>query len=134
MIEEINQIIDWYSKLPVGYNDVNELMYVRQRLTGYLFSYANELGELRKSWNKSQSITENARVKIQARELHQGIGKAEIFSKANTTKEYEIEKELEGAYYSHKENVEAIKEVLNSLNQSIAIARDEYSRKNFQNG
>jgi hypothetical protein len=134
MIDEINQIIEWYATLPVGYNDVNELMYARQRLTGYLFNYATELGSLRKDWNKAQSVTENARSKIQARELHQGIGKAEIFAKANTSREFKIEKELEGAYFSHRENVEAMKEVLNSLNQSIAIARDEFARKQYQNG
>lgn len=131
-IDEINEVVEWYTTLPFGYNDVNDLMFGRQKLTGYLFRYTTELGEVRKAWNKAQAIRENEKSKLEAREVHQGIGKAEIFAKANTTKEFDLEKKLEGAYYSHKENVESIREVLNAMNQHIAIARDESTRRNFQ--
>lgn len=133
MLNEINKIVDWYRSLPSGYQEVESLIHARQELSGYLFSYTVDLGEVRKSWNYAQSIKETSKAKIEVREMHNGLGKADIIARANTGKELEMEKKLEGAYYSHKENVESIREVLNSMSQSIAIARDESNRRNMQN-
>lgn len=131
MIEEINIIISWYIKLPKDYNNVTELIFNRQQLAGLMFAYTGEVGENRKAWNRSQATYETELVKWEMRST-QNSTKAKIEAKANTSNLMKQMKEFEGEYYASKENLESIREVLNSFSQSIAFARQEWSSKNFQ--
>ena len=132
MLEEINQIVEWYVKLPKDYSNVNELMWNRQRLVGFYFHYATLLGELRKEFNIAQAQKENELAKREMTSLEKSSAKARVIAKANTSTLLMKEKEAEGSYYAHKENLEAIKEVLSSMSQSIAVSRNEWINRNQQ--
>jgi hypothetical protein len=131
-MDEINEIINWYCNLPKDYSNVNELMYHRQRLVGYYFHYATQLGELRKLWNVAQAQKENELAKREMTSLEKSSTKARVIAKANTSSLLTIEKQAEGNYYAHKENLEAIKEVLSAMSQSIAVSRNEWINRNQQ--
>lgn len=133
MIAKINEIVDWYVGLPSGYSNVTELINARQRLSGYLFNYTVLVGDLRKQYNSSQAIYEGDIVKWEMKSSASSSTKAKLEAKANCSKLFTILKDAEGDYFSHKENCEAIKEVLNSMSQSIAFARKEWEIKSFQN-
>ena len=131
-MDEINQIIEWYVKLPKDYSNVNELMWNRQRLVGHYFHYATLLGELRKQFNIAQAQKENELAKREMTSLEKSSTKAKVIAKANTSNLLMKEKEAEGNYYAHKENLEAIKEVLSAMSQSIAVSRNEWINRNQQ--
>ena len=132
MLEEINQIVEWYVRLPKDYSNVNELMWNRQRLVGFYFHYATMLGECRKAWNVAQAQKENELAKREMTSLEKSSTKARVIAKANTSSLLTIEKQAEGNYYAHKENLEAIKEVLSAMSQSIAVSRNEWINRNQQ--
>lgn len=135
MIEEINDIIEWYTKLGSGYNNVNELMYQRTRLAGLYTHFCSVLGEYRTAWNEAQATRENERAKIEFKEVQKGTSgnKATLIAKSNTYTHLALEKQLEGKYYKAKYESESIKEVLNAMHQHIAQARDEWRLQKFIN-
>lgn len=135
MIEEINDIIEWYTKLHSGYNNINELMYYRQRLAGLATAFASSIGEARKVWNNAQAIRENKRAKIEMKEVISGTSgtKATLIAKANTHLELTTEKKAEGMYHSMAKQYDSIKEVLSAMNQHISQAKEEWKIQKYLN-
>ncbi len=133
IFDAINEIVGWYSTLPADYNHVHELMHNRDQLAGYFYTLCAEVGELRIDWNRSQATRENNRLKLMHKFITQGqnVSKAEMNSKLNTQKELEIEKQAEGMYFGYKESIDAVREVLQAMNQRIAHARSEWEQMRF---
>lgn len=128
LVEEINTVIDWYKSLPIGYNHINELIHNRKVLSTYLTSYQTMVSEFRRNLAVAIAEYDNKKSKLVFNNLSQGIGKAEIIAKVNTQKELRVLEECKGMYDSHKENIKSVNEVLSTMSQHIAIARDELAR------
>lgn len=133
VIDAINEIVGWYQCLPSGYNHIHDLMYNRDQLSGYFYTLCTEVGNLRREWNRAQATRENEKLKFQHKQMVKGDSyqKADVLARLNTSKEYELEKDAEGIYYGYRECIDAVKEVLQAMNQRIAHARAEWEQMQF---
>lgn len=133
-IEQINEIVYWWIELTDDYKDLNELLYARQRLSGYLFSFANELAQMRKEWSASQSKIEKVKNQNRVRFLatDSSIQKADYKARANSASDFEEDKLNEALYFGSKHIYDATVQVLDAMNQRIAHLREEWRLENFR--
>lgn len=125
--EDILAITEWYKDLPPDYLGVNELIHNRQRLAGFSYEFASELGSCRMVWNQYQAITEVK--KNRYRNDYGGNTKADYQAREMVGPELKLEKQAEGLYYSMKFQLESIYEILSAMSQQIAVLRQEIDKK-----
>ena len=133
-LEQINEIVYWWLELPSDYKDLNELLYARQRLSGHLFLFAQELAQYRRDWSGSQAkiekVKNQSRVKFMATDS--SAQKADYKARANMAADYEQDKINEALYFGTKHVYDSVEQVLESMNQRIAHLREEWRLENFR--
>lgn len=131
-LQEITEIVIWFRELPYEYNELIQLLNARQRLAGFLFSYADEMQKQRKDWAKSKYLLEKGKNEKRVNFLAHGTVKADYMARANNTKEFEQEKLDEAIFWGMKEIYDAAMEVSQAMAQMIAHLREEWKVKNLQ--
>lgn len=132
-LEQINEIVFWWIELQDDYKDLNELLYARQRLSGYLFSYANELAQARKDWSATTARIEKVKNQSRVKFLQTSSAQqADYKARANMAGDYEQDKLNEAIYYGMKHIYDATAQVLDAMNQRIAHLREEWRLMNFR--
>ena len=133
-LDEISEIVIWWRDLPYHYDGLADLMNARQRLSGYVFGYAEEIAKLRKSWSDSQTRLEIAKNQKRVQFLDSGTTKADYMARANIKTEFDDERTGEALYYGSKVIYDAAIEVLGAMAQRIAHLREEWKLKQYQSG
>lgn len=111
----IQTIIDWYSSLPAGFNDLESLLKARRRLASLSFVLADYVG------GKAQEA--KTAVALRKIEFTKAKDRSEASSDAAKTADAETkiieqrkrEGETEGAYIAAKLYIESVRDVLNSM-------------------
>lgn len=136
VVDEINEIVDWYRCLPMDYTGINELMYSRVQLVTLLSYFATELGNLRISWKNAEANTERVRREHTKKYLDAGfpMTKATELGKFYCIEEYTEEKMYDGYYNNAKFYYDNIVNVIDAMNQHISnLKREEQYHKKSDN-
>lgn len=125
---EIKKIVEWYRDLPRGYNDINELMHKRQRLSGYFYTLTEEMGLAKKIHLASETILERKKTRIRVMHQSSGVGRADNLSRFNTSDEHREVQEAQGEFSSLFYLYKSTAEVISTMSQHIAYLREELSK------
>lgn len=134
VIKKVNNIVDWWARLPPDYTGLNDVMHARQELSAFSFVMATDMALARNSWSAAQSQLEKKKNQLRVKFEGQGTTKADYQARANTADLYEMEKKFEGMYFGIKHQYDAVAQILEAMAQRIAILRREWESKNFANG
>ena len=127
ILNEIDVIVSWYQKLNDDFTGINDLINYRRKLATWYFYFNTALGESRNAKALSEAQYNEERSDKMAYELSvdKKMNHAEV--KANSSVSYML-KQLEqdrATYYQLKDIQNSIVEVLNSMQQHIAVLRIE---------
>jgi len=130
--QALSKIIDWYMNLPSGFNGINQLIYARQRLVGYLASFTEQIEVISDALVKAENDLERKKISIRAKYMDEkGIGKATIRSRFSTLQESATVNEGEKKIIAMRDYSKVVLAVLDTMNQHIAILRREEEKSNF---
>ena len=131
-LKEIQEIVSWWSGIRKDFNDLNLLQWQAQRLSGLFLTLASDLAEARTAWASAKAFYEKE-VKQKKLQFEKNVSstQAETQARANTAKLFEIEAMAEALYFGIKHQYDAVKEVLETMRQRIAIIRREWELKNY---
>lgn len=123
----IDNIVAWYSRTPSDFVDINTLINKRAKMSGFLVTYANEVGLQKRVWNATKCVTEKKKMGLRSELILKGdpITKAEVLSRSNTIRQFEKENEEEAEFFRMYYKLKAYNEVLSSMSQQIAYLREE---------
>lgn len=133
-IDEIKEIVDWYQELDEGFMDINELMYKRQKLSGYAFNFNYLIvGPLAHEVEMKEAELETSIEQIRVQHIPKGVGASEIIGKANTEKQRKDLADALGNYKAAVGNQKSIFKVLESMNQHISYLKEELKYSRYSN-
>jgi len=125
ILTAIGAVCGWYTALNRGYNNINEMMYKRQKLNGYTYAATDALEKAISYENKAQYEYERKKDGIRAAYLDKGVTKAEALAKAKTSAEKQEATQWKSAAISIREKIRQANRVSESMSQHIAILRKE---------
>lgn len=124
--QALDTIIQWYRDLPRGYYDINELIYKRQKLVGYLANYTDLLEELQINLAGSENQLEERKINIRVKFQDKvGIGKATSLSRQATTEESGKVNVASKQLSAMRDFIKIAIVINDTMNQHIAILRQE---------
>lgn len=133
--KKILRIVNWWEGLRPDFTGLNDVMHARQVLSAHLFAMATDLSTARKSWAEAQVLLESKTNQLKVKfSLKTNTTQAGVQAKANTLKEFEMEKNFEAIYFGMKHQYDAIVQILEAMSQRIAILRREWETKNYSGG
>lgn len=133
VVDEINNITNWYRELPMDYTGINDIMYQRIQLVTLLSYYATELGECRIQWKNTEGKTEKIKREYTKKYLDAGfpMSKATELGKFYSVAYYTDEKRWDGLFNSMKLIYDNTNNIIDCMNQHISnLKRDEQIQKN----
>jgi len=125
ILKAIGAICGWYTALNRGYNNINEMMYKRQKLSGYTYAATEVLDKVIGYEKESQYEYERKKDGIRAAYLDRGVTKAEALAKAKTSAEKQEAIQWKSAVTSIRDKIQQANKVSESMSQHIAILRKE---------
>jgi len=133
VVQDLDDIINWYRELPMDYTGINDLMYQRIQLVTLLSFYASELGQVRINWKNAEAETEKVKREHTKKYLDAGfpMSKASELGKFYSVEEYVEEKNWDGLYYQMRLFYENATSIIDAMNQHISnLKREEQYQKN----
>ena len=133
VVQELDDIINWYRELPMDYTGINDLMYQRIQLVTLLSFYASELGQVRINWKNAEAETERSKREHTKKYLDAGfpMSKASELGKFYSVEEYIEEKKWDGLYYQMRLFYDNATSIIDAMNQHISnLKREEQYQKN----
>ena len=133
VVEEMNNIIDWYRDLEIDYTGINDIMYQRVQLVTLLSYYVSELGQSRISWKNAEAETERVKRHHTKKFLDAGfpMSKASELGKFYSVENYVEEKKWDGLYNQMRLFYDNTTSILDAMNQHISnLKREEQYQKN----
>lgn len=133
VVDEINNITNWYRELPMDYTGINDIMYQRIQLVTLLSYYATELGECRIQWKNAEGKTEKVKREYTKKYLDAGfpMSKANELGKFYSVSYYVDEKRWDGLFNNMKLIYDNTNNIIDCMNQHISnLKRDEQIQKN----
>ena len=133
VVQDLDDIINWYRELPMDYTGINDLMYQRIQLVTLLSFYASELGQVRINWKNAEAQTEKVKREHTKKYLDAGfpMSKASELGKFYSVEEYVEEKNLDGLYYQMRLFYDNATSIIDAMNQHISnLKREEQYQKN----
>lgn len=133
VVQDLDDIINWYRELPMDYTGINDLMYQRIQLVTLLSFYASELGQVRINWKNAEAETEKVKREHTKKYLDAGfpMSKASELGKFYSVEEYVEEKNWDGLYYQMRLFYDNATSIIDAMNQHISnLKREEQYQKN----
>jgi hypothetical protein len=133
VVQDLDDIINWYRELPMDYTGINDLMYQRIQLVTLLSFYASELGQVRINWKNAEAQTEKVKREHTKKYLDAGfpMSKASELGKFYSVEEYVEEKNWDGLYYQMRLFYDNATSIIDAMNQHISnLKREEQYQKN----
>ena len=133
VVQDLDDIINWYRELPMDYTGINDLMYQRIQLVTLLSFYASELGQVRINWKNAEAETERVKREHTKKYLDAGfpMSKASELGKFYSVEEYVEEKNWDGLYYQMRLFYDNATSIIDAMNQHISnLKREEQYQKN----
>lgn len=131
ILDEINAIVDTYNGYPEDYSNINEIMYLRKKLSTYLVSFAVEVGNARKEWKTAEMRHEIIKNELRIKNQSLGTTKADWYAKVNSESENEESILTESVYWQLHYIFNSVREVLSEMNQRISYLREEEKQSKY---
>jgi hypothetical protein len=130
----VHEIVDWYNGLPEDFVGINELIHKRRILATNLFYLTTEIGWLgQEVETKKRSFDQQFDDCVTKHMNENPKWKAESLAKSESHAWSEEMNELKAIYTRLKGQEKSIYEILNAMQQDIAVIRKELeSTKGFQ--
>jgi hypothetical protein len=131
-VQRINEIVNWWFKLPNDFTAIAEIEYNLQRLTGLNYYYS---GIVAQSYAKYLKTYIDRRVGVSRREvgkysqMAQSKANAEAMAESADFMEAEITAEFE--YNEHKLRLSAMGKVIEAMRQRISTLKNEKTHGNI---
>ena len=128
-MEEITEIVDWYSELKPDFMDINTLMLKRDRLAGYFYTLSTLVGQSRGEHKLADVRLDYKKAQKQVQYSKKGSNNASAIARANTHVEAEIAAQKDGDYKTIELQWKAVSKVLDAMSQRIAKMRVEFGNE-----
>jgi|SRR3990172_10832344 len=132
--DQITKIIEWYHNIRKGYQDIALLIDARRKLSTLSFFFAEETGEVIRSFNECYFLrkTNQAKARLDAVAEGNPAGLAESMAEYRCAEYRRHESGAEGNKDRCRLIMNQINEVLSSMSQQIAFLRSEKEKSNYQ--
>lgn len=129
LINDINEIVNWWYKLPPDYTALNDIDFKLQRLSGLYYAYTTEVAN---AYGKHLSSYVARRIMVARHELglydKMSQSKAEKQAIAENETHYIDEIVKEAEYSEHRLRLSAMSKVMDAMRSRITTLRDERHR------
>lgn len=136
VFEEIAKIVTWYTSLKRGFNDIEKLLYTRQKLAGLAYNLADLCSQFKAEQLRFEFSRKLAFAKIyeELSSMKDLDGKKQYTvdlckSKAEQNEEVKelISNEIEGEIAANRAKLllNQVNEILGALNQQISFLKEE---------
>jgi len=133
-IEKINEIIKFWTDLKKGYNNIDNLLYMEQKLSGYSYYLAELLAEFKEAYNIAyfwRKINTNKR-----KNAFIGTGKtaaaSECMAIEKTEEELRKEIDMESIAYKSETLLKQVNKILDAMRTRISYLKDELSAERYR--
>jgi hypothetical protein len=134
-IKEIGIIINLWTNLQKDYNDIDNLLYMQQKLSGYSYTLACDCAEFKKDYNFAyfwRKINLNKH-----KNTYIGLGhsatSAESMAIERTEEELRKEIETEATAFKAEMILKQINQILGSLTQRVSYLKKESENTRYEN-
>jgi len=125
IVDEIDKIIDWYGSLPINYENVEQLMNKRQKLSTLFATFTTSAGKAKQSL-RTVEISEEENITHLRSELNNELPtKACILATYHNLDKSESVENARALSRCYSANIIGIKEVLSCMGQHISLLRTE---------
>ncbi len=133
-INKISEIVEFWSGLKRGYNNIENLLYMEQKLSGYSYYLAELLSEFKENYNIAyfwRKINTNKR-----KNAFIGTGKTAAASECMAIEktEEELRKEIDAETIAYKAEtlLKQVNKILDSMRTRISYLKDELKQTRFE--
>jgi len=133
-IEKINEIVIFWINLSRGYNNIENILYMEQKLSGHSYRLAELLSEFKESYNVAyfwRKINTNKR-----KNAFIGAGKSAAASESlaieKTEEELRKEIDVESIAYKAETLLKQVNKILDSMRTRISYLKQEQSQTRYE--
>lgn len=135
IIEGVLKVLDWYSRLPVDFKDIETLIKAKRKLVGYSFTFSPIVAQCLESHKNTYSMRKFLIAEEQLKYIESGdsVAKSGLKAEVNKKDSRIQEAKNEALYQKFKGFQMAISGAISSMQQDISILRKELEDASIHN-